>query len=204
MQAAVAAKAMGRLKTTGDPFRVGGNGSRVWVMSKDYMRYDRMVEDALRGVVRRALNEAAAHGLPGNHHFYLTFRTRAPGVDIPPYLVERYPNEMTIVLQFQFYGLETGEDHFVVTLSFNNQQERLQIPYAAISVFADPSVNFALQFQAADESVAEVEEAPEEPAPAAGEPPRALPPATPKPALPRAEGDGSSAEVVSLDQFRRK
>ncbi|MDB5366421.1 MAG: hypothetical protein JWM77_2348 [Rhodospirillales bacterium] len=173
-------------------------------MSKDYMRYDRMVEEALRGVVRRALNEAAAQGLPGNHHFYLTFRTRVPGVDIPPYLVERYPNEMTIVLQFQFYGLETADDYFVVTLSFNNQQERLQIPYTAISVFADPSVNFALQFQAPDEDVAEIEEAPEALAPASSEPPRALPPAAPKPALPRAEGDGSSAEVVSLDQFRRK
>lgn len=173
-------------------------------MSKDYMRYDRMVEDALRGVVRRALSEAAAQGLPGNHHFYLTFRTRAPGVDIPPYLVERYPTEMTIVLQFQFYGLEALDDHFVVTLSFNNQQERLQIPYAAISVFADPSVNFALQFQAADEEEAvEPESEPEEAEPASSEAPRALPPAAPKPALPpRTDGDG--AEVVSLDQFRRK
>jgi hypothetical protein len=171
-------------------------------MSKDYMRYDRMVEDALRGVVRRALNEAAAQGLPGNHHFYLTFRTHAPGVDIPTYLTERYPSEMTIVLQFQFYGLEAAEDYFVVTLSFNNQQERLQIPYSAISVFADPSVNFALQFQAAEEDVTELEAEPEELAPSSGEPPRALPPATPKPALPRADGDG--AEVVSLDQFRRK
>jgi uncharacterized protein len=173
-------------------------------MSKDYMRYDRMVEDALRGVVRRALNEAAANGLPGNHHFYLTFRTRAPGVDIPPYLVERYPNEMTIVLQYQFYGLEAQEDWFTVTLSFNNQQERLQIPYAAISVFADPSVNFALQFQAAEDEAVELDAAPEEAHPsAASEPPRALPPAAPsKPAQPRGDGDG--AEVVSLDQFRRK
>ncbi|GIL41094.1 SspB family protein [Roseiterribacter gracilis] len=172
-------------------------------MSKDYMRYDRMVEDALRGVVRRALNEAAAQGLPGNHHFYLTFRTHAPGVDIPSYLVERYPNEMTIVLQFQFYGLEAAEDHFVVTLSFNNQQERLQIPYAAISVFADPSVNFALQFQAADDDIKELDVEGEEFEPTSSEAPRALPPAAPKPALPpRTDGDG--AEVVSLDQFRRK
>lgn len=170
-------------------------------MSKDYMRYDRMVEDALRGVVRRALIEAEKNGLSGNHHFYLTFRTDAPGVRIPVYLTERYPNEMTIVLQYQFYGLEVTDENFTVTLSFNNQQERLTIPYAAITIFADPSVNFALQFQQAQA---------EESAPALppAEAPAALPAGTAKPAAAKSgeekQGDEKTGEVVSLDQFRRK
>jgi hypothetical protein len=167
-------------------------------MSKDYMRYDRMVEDALRGVVRRALIEAAANGLNGNHHFYLTFRTLAPGVQIPAYLVERYPDEMTIVLQFQFYGLEVGDDLFTVTLSFNNQQERLTIPYNAITIFADPSVNFALQFQQADEAGEESGGAEQV---AALEGPK---PATGKPVAAKGDGEDKTGEVVSLDQFRRK
>ncbi len=116
-------------------------------MPREQLRYDRMVETALRGVVRDALHQVAERGLPGNHHFYLTFRTSFPGVDIPDYLSSQYANEMTIVLQYQYYGLEVLEDHFEVTLSFNNVHERLVIPYAAITTFADPSVNFALQFQ---------------------------------------------------------
>lgn len=168
-------------------------------MSKDYMRYDRMVEDALRGVVRRALTEAASNGLNGNHHFYLTFRTMAPGVQIPAYLVERYPDEMTIVLQFQFYGLEVGDELFTVTLSFNNQQERLTIPYNAISIFADPSVNFALQFQQADEADAQADDG--ETVVAALEGPKM---ASGKPASGKSDGDDKTGEVVSLDQFRRK
>ncbi len=116
-------------------------------MPKEQLRYDRMVETALRGVVRDALTDVAERGLPGNHHFYLTFRTGYPGIDIPDYLTSQYPNEMTIVLQFQYYGLEVHDDHFEVTLSFNNVHERLVIPFAAITTFADPSVNFALQFQ---------------------------------------------------------
>ncbi|MCG5239820.1 SspB family protein [Azospirillum doebereinerae] len=118
-------------------------------MPKEQLRYDRMVETALRGVVRDALTDVAERGLPGNHHFYLTFRTGYPGIDIPEYLTSQYPNEMTIVLQFQYYGLEVHDDHFEVTLSFNNVHERLVIPFAAITTFADPSVNFALQFQPA-------------------------------------------------------
>ncbi|MCW2236315.1 SspB family protein [Azospirillum canadense] len=118
-------------------------------MPREQLRYDRMVESALRGVVRDALRQVTDRGLPGNHHFYLTFRTAFPGVDIPEYLAAQYPNEMTIVIQYQYYGLEALDDHFEVTLSFNNVHERLVIPYAAITTFADPSVNFALQFQPA-------------------------------------------------------
>lgn len=116
-------------------------------MQDDRMRYDRMVERALRGVVQDSLRHVVEHGLPGDHHFYITFRTGHPDVDLAGYLRERYPEEMTIVLQYQFYGLEVDDDGFSVTLSFNNRHERLAIPFAAVTMFHDPSVNFALQFQ---------------------------------------------------------
>ncbi len=111
------------------------------------IRYDTFVEDALRGVVRRTLETVAEDGLPGNHHLYITFRTSAPGVDIADFLVAKYPEEMTIVLQHKFWGLEVLEDHFAVTLSFNKHHERLVVPFAALTGFADPSVNFGLQFK---------------------------------------------------------
>jgi uncharacterized protein len=113
----------------------------------EILRYDRLVEAALRGVVRRAVEEVMQHGLKGDHHFYITFLTDYPGVKIPSYLRERYPGEMTIVLQYQFSDLGVNEERLEVTLSFNNVPERLVIPLGAISIFADPSVNFALQFQ---------------------------------------------------------
>jgi len=114
------------------------------------LRYDRMVEDALRGVVRQTLTEVAQQGLPTEHHFYVTFETTHRGVEIPEYLRQRYPSEMTIVLQHQFYGLKVTESQFSVTLSFNNTPERLVIPFEAIRIFADPSVSFALQFEGPD------------------------------------------------------
>lgn len=115
---------------------------------EDTLRYDRMVESALRGVVREAVSEVIEVGeLPGDHHFYITFMTDFPGVKIPAYLHDRYPGEMTIVLQYQFYDLDVDDERMQVTLSFNNVPERLEIPLAAITIFADPSVNFALQFQ---------------------------------------------------------
>ena len=113
----------------------------------EILRYDRMVEDALRGVVKSAVQEVIEHGLPGDHHFYITFLTDYPGVKIPDYLRERYPGEMTIVLQYQFSDLSIKDGVMNVTLSFNNVPEKLKVPLAAISIFADPSVNFALQFQ---------------------------------------------------------
>lgn len=115
-------------------------------MSNDGLRYDRMVEDALRSVVRKALIEVAEHGLPGNHHFYVTFRTDHKDAEIPEALRERYPGEMTIVLQHQFWGLEIDEDQFCVTLSFADVPHRLVVPFAAVTAFADPSVRFGLQF----------------------------------------------------------
>jgi hypothetical protein len=119
-------------------------------MTLPELRYDKMVEDALRGVVRQTLLEVEKGGLPPEHHFYVTFETTHKNVEIPDYLRQRYPSEMTIVLQHQFYGLKAAPDKFSVTLSFNNTPERLVIPYVAIRFFADPAVSFALQFEGPD------------------------------------------------------
>jgi hypothetical protein len=176
------------------------------------MRYDRMVEEALRGVVREALARTAKTGLVGNHHFYITFRTQSPGVALPDYLLARYPEEMTIVLEHQFWGLEVDDEKFAVTLSFSNKGERLVVPLAAITAFADPSVKFGLQFQEADAGAAAKDgpklklaegepETPAEPAaPAATPTPLAVPPPAPEKKSPPAGG----GEVVTLDQFRKK
>lgn len=111
--------------------------------------YDEIVQDALRAVVGRVLGEVEANGhLPGGHHFYITFRTRAAGVDIPRHLLERFPEEMTIVIQNRYWDLKTFDDRFEVGLSFNQVPAKLHIPFAAITAFVDPAVNFALQFQA--------------------------------------------------------
>ncbi|MBL8656668.1 MAG: hypothetical protein JNJ92_04815 [Altererythrobacter sp.] len=112
--------------------------------------YDAIVQEALRAVVGRVLGEIVAGGseLPGNHHFYITFKTHAPGVSIPKTLRERFPDEMTIVLQNKFWDLKVAEDHFGVGLSFNQIPAALVIPYAAITQFVDPAVDFGLQFQA--------------------------------------------------------
>ncbi len=122
--------------------------------AQDLMHYEAMAQEALRGVVKAALKRAAAPGgLPGEHHFYITFKTAAPGVDIPRHLSERFPDEMTIVIQNRFWDLKVGEDGFEVGLSFNQAPARLVIPFSAITGFVDPAVNFALQFQAqADET----------------------------------------------------
>lgn len=116
-------------------------------MSEDLLRYDLMIEAALRDVVRETVETVARDGLPGDHHFYITFLTKFPGVEIPDYLHQKYPDEMTIVLQYQFFGLRIKDDSIHVILSFNNVKENLVVPIDAITTFADPSVNFALQFQ---------------------------------------------------------
>jgi hypothetical protein len=117
--------------------------------------YDEIVQEALRAVVGRVLGEVESTGtLPGEHHFYITFKTAAPGVDIPRHLSERFPDEMTIVIQNRFWDLRVEEDGFQVGLSFNQAPAKLVIPFAAITGFVDPAVNFALQFQAqTDEAV---------------------------------------------------
>src|SRR5690349_17095030 len=119
-------------------------------MAQDLFQYDKMVEAALRGVVRDALQRAAQEGLKSGHHFYIGFATRMPGVVIPEQLRDRYPDEMTIVLQHQFWDLDVTDEGFAVTLSFQKQLERLVIPFAAVRSFADPSVEFRLEFTVVD------------------------------------------------------
>ena len=122
-------------------------GERFSGRMADKLQYDALVDDALRSVVRRVLTMIEADGLPGAHHFYISFRTTAAGVQMPDYLREKYPDEMTIVLQHQYWGLEVGEESFEVTVSFNKRNERLKVPYAAMLAFVDPSVRFGLQFE---------------------------------------------------------
>lgn len=164
-------------------------------MVEDLLRYDRMVETALRDVVRQALREVAASGLPGDHHFYVTFATTHPGVAIPKQLAEQYPDEMTIVIQHQFYDLDVTDDVLGVTLSFNNIPERLTVPLAAITTFADPSVNFALQFQ----PMAEAAEQRADTGTKAAVPLPETPEEPPVAAVAEAGG-----KVVTLDKFRKK
>jgi hypothetical protein len=118
--------------------------------------YDEIVQEALRAVVGRVLGSIEQGGgeLPGNHHFYITFKTGAPGVSIPDHLKERFPDEMTIVLQNKFSDLEVRSDGFSVRLSFNQIPATLEIPFAAITAFVDPAVDFGLQFQAAADDIA--------------------------------------------------
>ncbi|MDZ4380016.1 MAG: ClpXP protease specificity-enhancing factor SspB [Parvibaculum sp.] len=155
-------------------------------MTEDLMRYDMLAQDALRGVVRRALKIARDQGLPGEHHFYISFRSNAPGVEISEKLRKQYPEEMTIVLQHQFWNLEVNEERFSVELTFNKIPERLVIPFSAVLGFFDPTVQFGLQFQVQGAGG----EATEEPATEAS-----------KPDEPAADAPGA---VVSLDAFRKK
>ena len=212
-------------------------------MSEDLIRYDIVIQDALRGAVRKILEEVVRTGLPGEHHFYIAFDTTAPGVRISPRIRERYPQEMTVVMQHQFWDLIVGEHLFEVGLSFNGIPERLVIPYSAIKGFFDPSVQFALEFEPGKTA----EELPEEIL-AAGDAAKNLErvaeltdtdnagqkPVTPLPMAPAkaakidmseksaqaeaaansdaeaadmtadAENDAGSADVVSLDAFRKK
>jgi uncharacterized protein len=156
-------------------------------MAQDLLGYDKLVENALRGVAREALRRAARDGLPGEHHFYLGFRTAAAGVSLPGYLSAKFPDEMTIVLQHQFWGLEVGEEAFSVSLSFQGRPERLTIPFAALTSFADPAVEFGLKF--------------ETPAPPANIP--ALPTAAASPVEAPAP-ERPAAEIVTLDKFRKR
>jgi uncharacterized protein len=157
-------------------------------MAQDPLSYDKMVETALRGIARQALALAARDGLPGDHHFYIAFRTAAPGVVVPPQILAKYPEEMTIVLQHQFWGLEVGDEAFAVSLSFSGRVERLTIPLAAVTSFADPSVKFGLQF------TAPAADRPDE----AAKVPAALPPAETAPP------ERPAAEIVTLDRFRKR
>jgi hypothetical protein len=180
-------------------------------MATDHIRYDVLARDALRGVLRRVLSDAAAHGLPGEHHFFITFVSSADGVKLSPRLLAQYPEEMTIILQHQFWDLVVSEDRFEVGLSFGGIPERLVVPFSAIKSFFDPSVQFALQFEPSEA----VAEAPAKNLPAAASAPAAssVPAAVVKPepepvaetaATEEPAKPGEGAEVVRLDRFRKK
>ncbi len=161
-------------------------------MSEDLIRYDILTREALRGVVRKVLSEVSKVGLPGDHHFFISFASTAPGVRLPARLVERYPDEMTIVLQNQFWDLKVSETAFEVGLSFDDRPETLYIPFAAILGFFDPSVEFGLKFEVeTDLDVNETD-------PEAGEDDGETEPDDEVP--PPSGGD----KVVSLDSFRKK
>ncbi len=155
------------------------------------MGYDKLVEDALRGAMVAALRRAAEQGLPGDHHFYISFRTDDPGVDIGDRLKATHPEEMTIVLQHQYWDLEVGEAAFSVALSFNRARQTLTVPYRAVTAFADPSVKFGLQFQGGAD---------------AGGVASRIDPAEPPASDDMADSAPSqlTADVVALDSFRKK
>ena len=194
-------------------------------MAEDLLRYDILIQDALRGAVKKILTEVGRTGLPGEHHFYIAFETTAPGVRISQRLKERYPQEMTIVLQHQFWDLNIGEHAFEVGLSFGGVPEKLLVPYSAIKGFFDPSVQFALEFdpgKTAEELPEELLEAVEELARAEREAEDSVLSPTAQDGVKTAEAaeDKSAAgdetdsavvqksdnggEVVSLDAFRKK
>jgi uncharacterized protein len=193
---------------------------------KDHIRYDVLARDAMRGVLRRVLEDAAKQGLPGDHHFYITFLTQAEGVKLSPRLLAQYPNEMTIILQHQFWDLVVTEDRFEVGLSFGSVPEKLVVPFAAIKAFLDPSVQFSLQFQTGEEAAGE---APAGAAPTAATPEVVEKAKTDAKAQEKAKGKAQEkvqdkapeksketaqdteakpseggAEVVRLDRFRKK
>ncbi len=162
-------------------------------MADDIIGYEGLMQDALRSVVRAALQEAASpRGLPGKHHFYITFRTHAPGVIIPDHLRARYTDEMTIVLEHQFWDLEVFGDRFRVILKFSGQPQPITIPLAAITRFFDPSVKFGLQFEHHQGDETRM---------AAGDQARG---AAPREAPQDAPSAASDNAVVSLDAFRKK
>ncbi|MDQ8727843.1 ClpXP protease specificity-enhancing factor SspB [Bradyrhizobium sp. LHD-71] len=166
--------------------------------STDHIRYDVLARDAMRGVLRHVLADAAKQGLPGDHHFYITFLTQADGVKLSPRLMAQYPEEMTVILQHQFWDLVVTEDRFEVGLSFGGVPERLVVPFSAIKSFLDPSVQFGLQFETT-EVAAEAKDDESADVPTS----TALGPA----AAEAADGDkkpGEGAEVVRLDRFRKK
>lgn len=168
-------------------------------MATDHIRYDVLARDALRGVLRRVLTDAAAHGLPGEHHFFITFASRAEGVKLSPRLLAQYPEEMTVILQHQFWDLIVTEDRFEVGLSFGGIPERLVVPFHSIKNFFDPSVQFGLTFEPAEGANEAEAPAPKTSAATPTVVPSAAEDSSEQPAIP-SEG----AEVVRLDRFRKK
>jgi len=173
-------------------------------MTGDPLPYDLWVEESLRGVVRRSLAHTELHGLPGDHHFYVTFQTEADGVEIPGHLHAQHPEEMTVILQHQFSDLRVGKDFFEVTLSFSGKAEYLRIPFDAITSFADPSVNFGLQLKMSSPT-GDNERLEDDPGSAAVNKPQTAAGAEIADGDETHAGDGApTGEVIALDAFRKK
>lgn len=177
----------------------------------DRFHYDALVDDALRSVVRRVLVQVAEKGLPGSHHFYISFRSTDPGVELPDYLRAKYPEEMTIVLQHQYWDLILYDDAFEVTVSFNKRQERIKVPFTALSAFVDPSVRFGLQFDRKDKagnSLDKPEGVPAAPTPLPAPEPKAKSDAKsdagPEASDAEAKPEDAASKIVKLDSFRKK
>ena len=175
-------------------------------MSTDEIDYESLTRESLKGVVREALRITRDEGLPGEHHFYIAFRTDAPGVQVSPKLKGRYPTEMTIVLQHQFWDLVVHEDHFSVRLSFDQVPETLVVPFSAVSAFFDPSVKFGLQFEAQDNDAGDAGEAGEANArvPAVAGDNSDGAPSADAPGDDAEAAEPATGDVVSLDAFRKK
>jgi hypothetical protein len=173
----------------------------------DHIRYDLLTQQALRGVVRGVLADTAKKGLPGEHHFYISFDTRADGVRISDRLKAQYPEQMTIILQHQFWDLSVGDTAFEVGLSFGGIPEKLSVPFEAIKGFFDPSVQFGLHFEETGETAEQAAES-TGPAPSPAKPaapaPVAAAPVTAATEEPEDQPAAGGAEVVSLDRFRKK
>jgi hypothetical protein len=154
-------------------------------MDPDKIDYPAILQDALRDAVRRVLEQVAEHGLPGEHHLYVGFRTSFPGVEVPRVLRDQYPEEVTIILQHQFWGLEVTPEWFSVLLSFGGSRQRVTVPFAALTAFADPSADFGLRFDASPDGAPEESEEPE-------------------PEEPSEPGPRRSGEVIRFDPTRRR
>jgi len=173
----------------------------------DRFHYDALVDDALRSVVKRVLVQVAEKGLPGSHHFYISFRSTDPGVEIPDYLRAKYPEEMTIVLQHQYWDLILYDDAFEVTVSCNKQQERIKVPFMALSAFVDPSVRFGLQFDRKDKAgnlIEKSDAAPAAPTPLPAPEPKVKSDGVPEAAAGEAKPEDAASKIVKLDSFRKK
>ena len=175
-------------------------------MSDDLIRYDILTQEALRKVIRKVLEEVERTGLPGEHHFFITFDTNFPGVRLSNRMKERYPEEMTIVIQHSFWNLQVDENAFEIDLSFDDIRERLRVPFAAVKGFFDPAVKFGLQFD-----VGELTPAVKEPARAPGPDKKKTTGESKSEKTEKAdtaqtetaEEPANGAEVVSLDSFRK-
>ena len=175
-------------------------------MGKDLIGYNALVESGLRAVVRETLSRVARDGWPGSHHAYITFRTDTPGVEIPDVLRGRYPDELTIVLQHQFWDLDVGETSFSVTLSFNKVSQRITVPFAALTSYADPWVKFGLQFGPGRKAAAGAASGPRllAGATAEAEAPEAGTAEAPAEEDAEVAVEAGAEKVVTLDRFRKK